>query len=78
MADPSTASSQRFCGLIPAYNLSHTISQVVQQARQHLPVVVVVDDGSQDETAHVARESGAKVLKIPKNQGKGWALRYGF
>lgn len=59
MAVPSETSSQRFCGLIPAYNLSHTISQVVQQTRQHLPVVVVVDDGSQDETAHVARESGA-------------------
>jgi glycosyltransferase involved in cell wall biosynthesis len=41
-------------------------------------VVLVVDDGSQDETAQVARESGAKVLKISKNQGKGWALRGGF
>ena len=78
MADPSTASPQRFCGLIPAYNVARTIPQVVQQTRQHLPVVVVVDDGSQDETAHLARESGATVLSIPKNQGKGWALRCGF
>ncbi|MGD8685756.1 MAG: glycosyltransferase family 2 protein, partial [Syntrophobacterales bacterium] len=78
MAVPSGVSSQRFCGLIPAYNLSPTISLVVQQTRQHLPMVLVVDDGSQDETAPAARESGAKVLKIPKNQGKGWALRCGF
>ena len=54
MAVPGGASPQKFCGLIPAYNLSRTISQVVQQARQHLPVVLVVDDGSQDETAQVA------------------------
>ena len=78
MVDPSGASPQKFCGLIPAYNVARTISQVVQQTRQHLSVVVVVDDGSQDETAHLARESGATVLRIPKNQGKGWALRSGF
>lgn len=78
MVDPSGSSPQRFCGLIPAYNVARTIPQVVQQTRQHLPVVVVVDDGSQDETAHLARESGATVLRIPKNQGKGWALRCGF
>ena len=78
MADPSGASPQRICGLIPAYNVARTIPQVVEQARQHLPVVLVVDDGSQDETPHVARESGATVLSIPNNQGKGWALRSGF
>ena len=78
MVDPSGASPQRFCGLIPAYNVARTIPQVVEQARQHLPVVLVVDDGSQDETAHLARESGATVLSIPKNQGKGRALRSGF
>ena len=78
MAVPSGASPQRFCGLIPAYNVARTIPQVVQQTRQHLSMVLVVDDGSQDETAHLARESGATVLSIPKNQGKGWALRSGF
>ena len=78
MADPSGASPQRFCGLIPAYNVARTIPQVVQQTRQHLSMVLVVDDGSQDATAHLARESGATVLSIPKNQGKGWALRSGF
>jgi glycosyltransferase involved in cell wall biosynthesis len=41
-------------------------------------MVLVVVDGSQVETAHLARESGATVLSIPKNQGKGWALRSGF
>lgn len=78
MADPSGTTPLRFCGLIPAYNLSRTIPKVVRQTRQHLPQVLVVDDGSQDETARLAKESGAKVLKIAKNQGKGWALRCGF
>ena len=78
MVDPSRASSRRFCGLIPAYNVARTISQVVQQTLQYLPIVLVVDDGSQDSTAQLARQSGAKVLKIPRNQGKGWALRCGF
>ena len=78
MVDPSGASPQRFCGLIPAYNVARTIPQVVQQTRQHLSMVLVVDDGSQDATAHLARESGAKVLKIPKNQGKGGDLRCGL
>jgi glycosyltransferase involved in cell wall biosynthesis len=78
MVDPSRESPQRFCGLIPAYNVARTIPQVVQQTRQHLPFVLVVDDGSQDNTAQLASQNGAKVLKIPANQGKGWALRRGF
>ena len=76
--DQKRALSSRFCALIPAYNLSRTIFEVVRQTREHLREILVVDDGSQDETARLARESGAKVLRIAKNQGKGWALRKGF
>ncbi len=78
MAVPKDAASFRLCGLVPAFNLSRTISQVVRQTRQYLPEVLVVDDGSQDDTAQLAKKSGAKVLKIPRNQGKGWALRCGI
>ena len=78
MVKRSSALSLRFCALIPAYNLSHTISQVVRQTREYIKEILVVDDGSQDDTARVAKESGAKVLRIAKNQGKGWALRSGF
>jgi glycosyltransferase involved in cell wall biosynthesis len=70
--------SFRFCALIPAYNLSQTISEVVCRTREHLKEILVVDDGSQDNTARQAKESGAKVLRIAKNQGKGLALRSGF
>jgi glycosyltransferase involved in cell wall biosynthesis len=70
--------SLRFCAVIPAYNLAHSISEVVRKTSKHIGEVLVVDDGSQDDTARLAKESGAKVLRIAKNRGKGWALRCGF
>ncbi|NOZ72605.1 MAG: glycosyltransferase family 2 protein [Chloroflexi bacterium] len=63
--------------LIPAYNESTHISVVVQGALPYLPVLVV-DDGSTDETAQRAQEAGAQVLRQSRNQGKGAALRAGF
>jgi glycosyltransferase involved in cell wall biosynthesis len=49
----------------------------VRGARAHLPVLVV-DDGSADDTATVAQAAGAAVLRQSPNQGKGAALRAGF
>ena len=66
------------CLLIPAYNEAGTISQVISKARRIIKSVVVVDDGSQDATAQIARDSGAFVLKHQVNRGKGAALRTGF
>ncbi len=63
--------------LIPAYNESRGIAAVVEAARQTLPVVVV-NDGSLDETARIAAASGALVIHQLPNQGKGAALRRGF
>jgi glycosyltransferase involved in cell wall biosynthesis len=63
--------------IIPAYNESTRIAHVVTGACAHLPVLVV-DDGSVDNTAAKAEEAGAKVLRQAPNQGKGAALRAGF
>ncbi len=63
--------------LIPAYNEAAHVGDVVRRARQHLPVLVV-DDGSSDDTIAVARAAGARVWEQPANQGKGMALRAGF
>ncbi len=63
--------------LIPAYEEGPRIGAVVRAARRHLPVVVV-DDGSSDETAAVAEAAGATVLRSSPNAGKGAALRRGF
>lgn len=68
----------RYCVLIPAYNASATVGPVVQRTKaQGLPVVVV-DDGSSDNTAAVAAQHGALVISHLHNRGKGQALRTGF
>jgi hypothetical protein len=63
--------------LIPAYNEALHIADVVAGVRVHLPVVVV-DDGSTDNTAELAEDGGATVVRQSPNQGKGTALRCGF
>lgn len=63
--------------LIPAYNEAARVGEVVRRAKSYLPVLVV-DDGSKDETAAAAALAGAKVLMQRPNQGKGAALRAGF
>jgi len=63
--------------VIPAYNEAARIASVVTSALVHLPVLVV-DDGSADDTAARAETTGATVLHQTPNQGKGTALRAGF
>jgi glycosyltransferase involved in cell wall biosynthesis len=63
--------------LIPAYNADRFVGEVVTRARKHIEVVVV-NDGSKDRTAEVARSAGALVIDQIPNQGKGVALQRGF
>ena len=63
--------------LIPAYQAAAHVGAVVTEARKHLPVLVV-DDGSTDDTAAVAEAAGADLLRQVPNQGKGAALVAGF
>ncbi len=63
--------------LIPAYEEGPRVGAVVLRATGHLPVLVV-DDGSTDDTAARAEAAGATVLVQRPNQGKGAALRAGF
>jgi glycosyltransferase involved in cell wall biosynthesis len=63
--------------LIPAYQEGPRIRAVVTGALRHLPVVVI-DDGSTDDTAAAAEMAGATVLRQQPNAGKGAALRAGF
>jgi Glycosyltransferases involved in cell wall biogenesis len=73
----ASVSEQRVMALIPGYQEGPRIAAVVEAARRHLPVVVV-DDGSTDDTAARAEEAGATVLRQIPNAGKGAALRAGF
>ena len=63
--------------LIPGYQEGPRIAIVVAGARAYLPVIVV-DDGSTDDTAVQAEAAGATVLRQVPNAGKGAALRAGF
>jgi len=63
---------------IPAFNEQKTIGSVVLTALRYATKVVVIDDGSDDETAWVAERAGATVVRHPTNRGYGAALRSCF
>ena len=64
--------------IVPALNEERTVGDVVRGAAALGYPVCVIDDGSRDDTATVARAAGATVLKLPLNLGVGGALRCGF
>ncbi|HEY7256807.1 MAG TPA: glycosyltransferase family 2 protein, partial [Solirubrobacterales bacterium] len=65
---------------IPAWNEEDTVGTVIAGVREQIPDadVLVVDDGSADDTADVARAAGAVVASLPFNQGLGAALQTGY
>jgi len=65
-----------FC-IIPAYNEEKTIGEVIDRVKPLVSKVVVVDDGSNDETKKLASERGAVVLSHIINRGQGAALETG-
>jgi glycosyltransferase involved in cell wall biosynthesis len=68
----------KICALIPAFNEASHIAHVVEGARKHVESVIVIDDGSSDGTAELARNAGAFCIESPSNCGKAAALRRGF
>jgi glycosyltransferase involved in cell wall biosynthesis len=70
---------QRVAVVIPAKDESRRIAATVRAARAipHVDLVLVVDDGSEDATQHVAREAGAVVVRHSHNRGKASAMETG-
>jgi glycosyltransferase involved in cell wall biosynthesis len=66
--------------VVPAYNEAATVSSVVRAIRRYAPAfdVLVVDDGSTDDTERIAQDTGAHVLRPPFNLGIGGAVQSGF
>ena len=60
---------------IAAYNEARYVGSIVLQARQYVDEVIVVDDGSADNTSRVAELAGATVIRHPQNRGKGAAIQ---
>ena len=66
--------------IIPAYNEAQTIGKLVSKTRNLYPdfEIIVIDDGSTDDTGAVAKDSGAKVFSHPYNIGNGAAIKSGI
>ena len=64
--------------VMPAFNEARGIADVVRHTLTRFPHLVVVDDGSRDDTAERARQAGAFVIQHPVNLGQGAALQTGF
>lgn len=64
--------------VLPAYNEEITIGSIVLLTRYYADNVIVVDDGSADRTAEIAKGAGAEVIIHKTNKGKGSALKTGF
>ena len=69
-----------FYVVMPAYNEGRTIAQVVSRTKSLFPQVslIVIDDGSSDNTAKEAANAGAEIVKLPFNCGYGVALQAGL
>jgi hypothetical protein len=70
----------RRIALVPAFNEQQNVGRVIEEIRAFDPGldIVVIDDGSVDRTAAVARDHGATVLCLPFNLGIGGAVQTGF
>ncbi len=66
------------CAIIPCYNEAASIRRIVRATKVHVGTVLVVDDCSTDDTVKEAEAAGAVVLRHPRNQGKGAALKTAF
>ena len=68
----------KVCVVIPAFNEGKTVRKLVKELLSIADRVVVVDDGSTDDTSGQAEDAGAVVLRHDRNCGKGASLRTGF
>lgn len=64
--------------IVPAFNEAMSVGSVLEGLQEHNLHVVVISDGSVDETASIARKMRVDVLDLPINLGVGGALRAGF
>jgi len=77
-APPASGAAPSVAIAIPAYQAEPSIADIVTRSLALRPDVLVIDDGSDDETGRRAGEAGAEVVSFPANRGKGCALRTAF
>ena len=69
---------RRTLAIVPCYNEEPTVGSIVLKAKNHVDKVLVIDDGSKDDTARIARKAGASVICHKTNHGKSYAIKTGF
>ena len=78
MPGASAPNRNGVAAIIPAFHEEKHVGEVVRRTRQFLTDVLVVDDGSTDQTSQKAREAGAEVIVHPQNRGKGETIKTGL
>lgn len=68
----------KICVVIPAYNESANILRLVQDIKKYQLEILVIDDGSTDNTFSIAKDAGVQAMLNLNNQGKGASLLKGF
>jgi len=74
----SKDAGKRTLAIIPCYNEDATIGSVILKAKRHVDTVLVIDDGSADDTAKIAKDAGAVVISHNENLGKSAVIKTGF
>lgn len=64
--------------VVPLFNEGEVVGDVIRDLRTRYPLVICVDDGSHDDSARIAAEAGAAVVRHPFNMGQGAALKTGI
>lgn len=75
---PSSPGSDTTWFVVPLFNEGQVVGDVIRDLRTRYPLVVCVDDGSEDDSARIAEEAGAVVVRHPYNMGQGAALKTGI
>ena len=70
--------SVKILALLPAYNEEKHLEKVLTEVKKYISDILVVDDGSADKTAEIARGTGVNVLSRGYNCGKGQSLKDGY
>jgi len=76
--DPLARIRSQTAAVIPAYQDEKHIGDIVRRTRRQLDHILVIDDGSTDQTGRRAREAGAEVIVHDQNRGKGEAIKTGL
>lgn len=74
----SEVRAENVIAIIPAYNEATNIINIINEVKKHVSSIIVVDDGSDDDTYRLALSTHTKVIRNNRNRGKGAALKRGF